>query len=132
MGHKTTAPLDLILVMFGALILCFSLMVFYFVIFIDVHAKHIWYYPLVAKSYVFSTFHNFQVFVERLFSHKIKSVQTDRGGEYYKLNSFIQTIGIHHKFICPHTHEQNDIVEHHHRHIVESGLTLPGQCSAPL
>jgi hypothetical protein len=39
MGHKTTAPLDLILVMFGALILCFSLMVFYFVIFIDVHAN---------------------------------------------------------------------------------------------
>jgi histone deacetylase 1/2 len=87
---------------------------------------------LLLQNYVFSTFHNFQVFVERQFSRKIKSVQTDWGGEYRKLNSFLQTICIHHKLICPHTHEQNDTVKHRHRHIVESSLTLPGQCSAPL
>ena len=104
----------------------------YFVIFIDTHRKHIWYYLLIAKYNVFSTFHHFQVLVERQFSHKIKSVQTDWGGEYLKSNSFFQTIGIHHRLIFPHTHEQNGSVELRHRHIVETGLTLLGQCSAPL
>jgi len=34
--------------------------------------------------------------------------------------------------ICPHTHEQNGMVERRHRHIVETRLTLLGQCHAPL
>jgi hypothetical protein len=88
----------------------------YFVIFIDAHTKYIWYFPLV----------------ERQFSHKIKYVQTDWGGEYCKLYSFFQTIGIHHRLIYPRTHEQNGSVERRYRHIVEIGLTLLGQYSAPL
>jgi histone deacetylase 1/2 len=114
--------------MFGALLLCFH----YFVIFIDAHTKYIWYYPLVAKSDVFSIFQRFQLLVEHQFSHKIKSVQTDWGGEYRKLNIFFQTIGIHHRLICPHTYKQNDSVERRHRYIIETGLTLLGQCSTLL
>jgi hypothetical protein len=63
---------------------------------------------------VFSTFHDFQVLVERQFSCKTKFIQTDWGGEYSKLNSFFQTIGIHHKLIFPHTHEQNGTIECRH------------------
>jgi len=37
----------------------------YFVILIDAYTKHIWYYPIIAKSDVFSTFHRFQTLVER-------------------------------------------------------------------
>jgi len=78
-------------------------------------------------------FHQFQVFVERQFSRKIKFVQTDWGSEYHKLNSFFKTIGIHHRLICPNTHEQNGTVERRRRHhIVETGLTLLCQCKAPL
>jgi hypothetical protein len=72
------------------------------------------------------------VLVERQFSRKIKSIQTNWGDKYHKLNSFFQTIGIHHRLICPHTHEQNGSVERHRRHIVKTGLTLLGQCNAPL
>ena len=103
-----------------------------FVIFIDTHIKYIWYYPIVAESNVFSIFQRFQLLVERHFSCKIKSVQTNWGGEYRKLNSFFQTIGIHHRLICPHILEQNGSVERRHRHIVETGLNLLGQCSALL
>jgi len=46
----------------------------YFVIFVDAHTKHIWYYPLVAKSDVFSIFQRFQTLVEHQFSLKIKFV----------------------------------------------------------
>jgi hypothetical protein len=104
----------------------------YFVIFIDAHTKHIWYYPFVAKFVVFSTFHYFQILVECQFSRKIKSVQTDWGDGYCNLHSFFQIIGIHHRLICPHTHGQNDTVEHRHQHIIEIGLSLLGQCSTLL
>jgi len=79
---------------------------------------------LVAKSDLFSIFQRFQVLVERQFSSKIKSIQNNCGDEYRKLNSLFQTIGIHHRLICPHTHEQNDSVERHRRHIVKTRLTL--------
>ena len=58
----------------------------YFVIFIYACTKHLWYYPLVAKSDMFSIFYHFQTLVECQFSCKIKSIQTDWGGEYSKLN----------------------------------------------
>jgi hypothetical protein len=67
-----------------------------------------------------------------LFSRKIKSVQTDWGDKYRKLHSFFKTIGIHRRLICPHTHEQNGIVERRHHYIVETGLTLLSQCKEPL
>jgi histone deacetylase 1/2 len=103
----------------------------YFVIFIDTHRKHIWYYLLIAKSNVFATFHHFQVLVERQFSCKIKFVQPDWGAKYSKLNSFFQTISIHHRLIFPHAHEQNGTIECRHQYIIKSGLTLLGQCSVP-
>jgi hypothetical protein len=49
----------------------------YFVIFVDAHAKFIWFYLLVAKSNVFKNFHEFQAVMEHQFSLKIKSVQTN-------------------------------------------------------
>jgi histone deacetylase 1/2 len=131
-GHKTSAPLELIFSdVWGPAPLFSSDGYRYFVIFVDAYTKYVWYYPLVAKSDVYSVFHQFQTLVERQFSLKIKSVQTDWGGEYRKLSTFFQTVGIHHRLICPHTYEQNSTVERHHRHIVETGLTLLGQCKAP-
>jgi len=131
-GHKTSAPLELIFSdVWGPAPLFSSDGYRYFVIFVDAYTKYVWYYPHVAKSDVYSVFHQFQTLVESQFSLKIKFVQTDWGGEYQKLSIFFQTIGIHHRLICPHTHEQNGTVERRHRHIVEIGLTLLGQCKAP-
>jgi len=64
--------------MCGALLQCYLRMVFViFVIFMDAHTNFIWFYPLVLKFDVFNVFHQFQVFVERQFSRKIKFIQTD-------------------------------------------------------
>jgi hypothetical protein len=57
----------------------------YFVIFVDAYIKYVWYYPLVAKSDVYSVFQQFQTLFERQFSLKIKFGQTDWDGEYCKL-----------------------------------------------
>jgi hypothetical protein len=43
---------------------------------------------LSQKFDVFATFHRFQHKVERTLDKKIKTVQTDWGGEYHKLHSF--------------------------------------------
>jgi len=65
-SHKTTAPLDLIFSDVWGLAPMFSSDGFcYFIIFIDAYTKHIWYYLLVVKSDVFSTFHYFQTLVKR-------------------------------------------------------------------
>jgi hypothetical protein len=131
-GHKTSAPFELIFSdVWGPAPLFSSDGYHYFVIFVDAYTKYIWYYPLVAKSDVYSVFHQIQTFVEHQFSLKIKFVQTNWRGKYDKLSTFFKTIGIQHRLICPHTHEQNGIVERHHRHIMETGLTILGQCKAP-
>ena len=70
--------------------------------------------------------------VERHFDKKILSVQTDWGGEYQRLNSFFQRIGIAHHVSCPHAHQQNGSAERKHRHIVEVGLSLLAHASMPL
>lgn len=103
----------------------------YFVIFLDVYSKFLWYFPLQLKSDVFPIFIQFQKMVERQFSTKIKQVQTDWGGEYRTLPKFFNEIGIVHRLPCPHTHEQNGKIERRHRHIVETGLALLAHGSVP-
>lgn len=44
----------------------------------------------------------------------------------------LQQCGILHRVICPHTHEQNGVVERKHRHITEIGLTLLANSFVPL
>jgi histone deacetylase 1/2 len=87
---------------------------------------------LKKKSDVFQKFRDFQNHVERLFDKKILAIQTDWGGEYQKLNSFFQRVGISHLVSCPHAHQQNGPAERKHRHIVEVGLSLLAYASMPL
>ena len=62
--------------------------------------------------------------VELQLNTKIKSVQSDWGGEYRPFTALLNSYGISHGLICPHTHHQNGVVERKLRHIVDLGLTL--------
>jgi histone deacetylase 1/2 len=104
----------------------------YYVSFIDDYSKYTWIYLIKKKSDVFQVFHDFQNLVERKFNKKIISIQSDWGGEYEKLNSFFQRIGISHHVSCPHAHQQNGSAERKHRHIVEVGLALVENAPMPL
>ena len=81
---------------------------------------------------MFQVFLNFQALVERQFDSKILALQSDWGGEYEKLNSFFQKLGISHHVSRPHAHQQNGSAERKHRHIVEVGLALLAGASMPL
>lgn len=61
----------------------------------------------------------------------ITQFQSDGGGEYKKLTSFLTSHGITHWFSCPHTHAQNGLAERKHRHLVETELTLLGRAYVP-
>lgn len=104
----------------------------FYVSFIDDFSKFTWIYLLRHKYEVFQRFHDFQNLVERMFNRKIVAMQTDWGGEYQKLNSFFQHIGISHHVSCPYAHQQNGSAEPKHRHIVEVGLSLLAHVSMPL
>ncbi|KAD4178089.1 hypothetical protein E3N88_26680 [Mikania micrantha] len=103
----------------------------YFLLCVDHFSKFMWIFPLKRKSDVFPTFKQFLVMVERQFNTKLKQVQTDWGGEFRSLSSFFQSLGILHRLSCPHTSEQNGVVERRHRHVVETGLTLLAQSHVP-
>jgi histone deacetylase 1/2 len=81
----------------------------YYVSFIDDYSKFTWIYLLRHKSEVFSCFRDFQNLVEQQFGRKILAVQTDWGGEYQTLNSFLNALGLHIIFLV-------------HMHINKTGL----------
>ena len=82
---------------------------------------------MISKSKVYKIFPQFQALVERQFLTKIKSIQTDWGGEYHKLHNYFVNMGIRHRLSCHYTHEQNSLVEHRNRYIVETGLSILAQ-----
>jgi hypothetical protein len=77
----------------------------YYVRFIDDFSRFKWIYLLKKRSKVYQVFINFQQLVERKFNRKIITMQTNWGGEYEKLKSFFQKVGITHHVYCPHSHQ---------------------------
>jgi histone deacetylase 1/2 len=104
----------------------------YYVSFIDDYSRYSWIYLIKHKSDVESIFYTFQSHVERLLNAKIRTVQSDWGGEYHRLHAYFARTGIAHRVSCPHTSQQNGIAERKHRHLVETGLALLAHSSMPL
>lgn len=51
--------------------------------------------------------------------------------ENFAISTFLHTHGIDYRLSCPHTPEQNRVVQRRNRIIVEKGLTLLAQSSLP-
>ena len=105
----------------------------YYVIFVDDFIRFTWFFPLKYKSQVLSSFQHFKRTMENLLGHSIKTLRTDCGGEYTnnEFRTFCSTSNILHQFTCPHTSQQNGVVERKHRHIVDMALTLISQSFLP-
>lgn len=106
----------------------------YYMACVDAFSRFTWIFPLQKKSDVLIKFREFKLLVENKFATKICAIQTDNGGEFLSsvFKSFIINSGIEHRYTCPHTSEQNGLVERRHRLIVEMGLTLLAQASLPI
>ena len=106
----------------------------FYLLFVDDYSRFSWLYLLKRKSDVLNTFKHFQASVENLLSQKIKVLRTDCGGEYTsnEFNAHCASHGVTHQFSCPHTPQQNGIVERKHRHVIESALTLLSHAGLPI
>jgi len=101
----------------------------FYVVFVDDYNRYYWLYPIINKSDVFNYFVKFKLLAEKQFLTPIKQFQSDNGGEYAsnQFKDFVSQHGILHRLTCPHTSQQNGMVERKHRYIVELGLTLLAQ-----
>lgn len=104
----------------------------YYVTFVDAYSRFTWIYFLKTKSDLYGSFLHFKAQAELQLNTKIKMLQTDWGGEYRSLTSYLNQHGIVLRNTCPYTSQQNGIVERKHRHVVETGLTLLAQAGIPL
>ena len=130
--HKSIKPLELIHSdVWGPAPTLSHFSFSYYVIFTDDFSKYTWLFPLRRKSDVLTTFTEFKMKVENQFSTKIISFQSDWGGEFQALTTYLKEHGIHHRVSCPYTPEQNGSAERKHRHIVETALTLLKNASLP-
>lgn len=63
---------------------------------------------------------------------KIKSLQTDWGGEFCRVSSCLASHWITHNISCPYTPPKNGRVERKNRHVVEMGISLLAHSNLPL
>lgn len=75
----------------------------FYVLFIDKASRFNWIFPVERKSQVLDIFRQFKKDVELKFDKKIRALQTDNGGEFLGLKSFLLEHGIVHRCSCPHT-----------------------------
>ena len=102
--------------------------IFYFY---DYYSKYNQIYFLKFKSKVLNAFINFHHLVENFFSYSIKSFQSDWGGEFQALTSYLCDNGITQRVAYPKTPEQNDYAKRKHRYIVETGQALLQHSNIP-
>jgi len=98
----------------------------------DAYTKYTWLFLLHHKSQALTAFTRFKNFAEKQTGHTLKATQTDNAKEFLCFKNITHTLGIHHRLICPHTHEQNGTIERKHRHITEMGLTLLVAATLPI
>ncbi|GJR38108.1 ribonuclease H-like domain-containing protein [Tanacetum coccineum] len=105
----------------------------YYVLFLDHFSHYIWVYPLRHKSHTFSKFAQFRSFIKTQFKVEIRAFQCDHGGEFdnHTLHRLFDKHGIHIRFSCPRTSQQNGKSERMIRTINNQIRTLLFQAHLP-
>ena len=98
----------------------------YFLLFVDDHTRMMWVFFLEQKSEAFSKFLQFKAAVEKESGHEIKTLRTDRGGEFiYKpFMEYCRTNGIKRQLTVRYTPQQNGVAERKNRTIVEMSRSM--------
>ena len=98
----------------------------YLITFIDDFSRKTWVYFLQEKSEALTMFTRFKAFVENEAGKTIKSLRTDRGGEYCskEFEGFCMQHGIRRELTAAHTPQQNGVSERKNRTILNMVRTL--------
>ena len=104
----------------------------YYISFVDNKTIYTWLFPITTKSQALDTFITFKKQIENQLNLKIKTLQTDMGGEFRIFKPYLKKEGITLRHSCPYLHEQNGKIGRKHMHIVETCFTLLAQAKMPL
>lgn len=98
----------------------------YFVSFIDDFSRKAWVYFLQEKSEVFEAFKSFKALVEKQKGRAIKTLRTDRGGEYCskEFEVFCKEQGIKRQLTASYTPQQNGVSERKNRTVLNMVRSL--------
>lgn len=106
----------------------------YFLTIVDDFSKSTWVYLMHFKVDVLQLLKNFFQQVRTQFSALVKVVRANNASEFFKSECTVlfNSLGIIHQSSCPHTPQQNGVVERKHRHILDIARALRFQASLPL
>ncbi|KAK2411591.1 putative mitochondrial protein [Trifolium repens] len=98
----------------------------YFLLFIDDYSRKTWVYFLKEKSEVFENFKKFKAQVEKESGLIIKSVRSDRGGEFTSKEflKYCEDNGIRRQLTVPRSPQQNGVAERKNRTILEMARSM--------
>jgi transposase InsO family protein len=105
----------------------------YFITFIDDCSRKTWVYFLQDKSEALSAFKSFRTYVENEVERTIKTLQTDRGGEFCskEFQVFCDEHGIQRQLTAAYTPQQNGVSERKNRTILNMVRCLLTHMSVP-
>lgn len=104
----------------------------YYISFVDAWSRFTWIYFLKSKAETWNVVIQFISQAKNQTGNPLKIMQIDGGTEFKPLKEYFIKKGIVHITTCPHTSEQNGLVERKHIHIIEIGFTLIPQASLPI
>ncbi|MFS7948515.1 putative RNA-directed DNA polymerase [Helianthus anomalus] len=106
----------------------------YFLTIVDDFSRAVWVYLIKRKSQASDCLINFCNLVKTQFKREVRRVRCDNGGEFVsnRMKTFYNESGIVLETTCPHTPQQNGVVERKHRHLLEIARALRFEASLPI
>ena len=105
----------------------------YIFVLIDDHSRYMWSILLKEKGEAFDKFKRFKALVEHETGKSIKTLRTDRGGEFTssEFKSFCEASGIQRHLTAPYTPQQNGVVERRNRTLLEMTRSILTHMEVP-
>lgn len=105
----------------------------YFLTIVDDFSRAVWVFLIKHKSDASRCLIDFHKMVENRFEKRVKRVRCDNGGEFTSklMVDFYAKQGILLETTCPHTPQQNGVVERKHRHLLETARALMFEANLP-
>jgi hypothetical protein len=105
----------------------------FFLTIVDDFSRAVWTFLITHKNEASDCLIDFQRMIKTQFGKSIKRIRSDNGGEFtsHKMQKFYKEQGILQETSCPHTPQQNGVVERKHRHLLETARALMFQASLP-
>ncbi|KAJ0809569.1 putative RNA-directed DNA polymerase [Helianthus annuus] len=105
----------------------------YFLTIVDDYSRNTWVFLIKYKSDASTCLMNFCKKVETQFSKLVRRIRCDNGGEFTSnlMLNFYTNQGILLETTCPHTSQQNGVVERKHRHLLDTARALRFEAKLP-